>query len=244
MLCGEMYGAPYDLLATYLGVREDRLRGIAARWRAAGYAETGRLGPGPAWCWLTRNGLAATGQGFAATPPSLGLLAHLRAVLAARMALESSDAGQAGTTVVALGAAHPRRDRRPRRHPATSPTPKSPGPRQTTAPTRAQRTQTRSQLHQLTSYTGPATDPELLDALPQLPARLTDLPLAIRIRLYQALGIEAVYKHDTHQITCRALITTSTAQTVAAIIDEAQPSSDSALPPIRGPILTADEMAG
>ncbi len=96
MLCGEMYGAPYDLLATYLGVREDRLRGIAARWRAAGYAETGRLGPGPAWCWLTRNGLAATGQGFAATPPSLGLLAHLRAVLAARMALESSDAGQAG----------------------------------------------------------------------------------------------------------------------------------------------------
>ncbi len=46
MLCGEMYGAPYDLLAAYLDVRADRLRGIAARWRAAGYAETGRLGPG------------------------------------------------------------------------------------------------------------------------------------------------------------------------------------------------------
>ena len=96
MLCGEMYGAPYDLLAAFLGVREDRLRGIAARWRAAGYAETGRLGPGPAWCWLTRTGLAVTGLGFAATPPSLGRLAHLRAVLAARLALESSDAGQAG----------------------------------------------------------------------------------------------------------------------------------------------------
>jgi len=51
MLCGEMYGAPYDLLAAYLEVRPDRLRGIAARWRAAGYAQTGRLGPGPAWCW-------------------------------------------------------------------------------------------------------------------------------------------------------------------------------------------------
>src|ERR1039458_8457589 len=51
MLCGEMYGAPYDLLASYLDVRPDRLRGIAARWRAAGYAETGRLGPGPAWGW-------------------------------------------------------------------------------------------------------------------------------------------------------------------------------------------------
>ena len=47
MLCGEMYGAPYDLLAAYLGVRPDRLRGIVARWRAAGYVETGRLGAGP-----------------------------------------------------------------------------------------------------------------------------------------------------------------------------------------------------
>ena len=48
MLCGEMYGAPYDLLAECLNVQPDRLRGIVARWRAAGYAETGRLGPGPA----------------------------------------------------------------------------------------------------------------------------------------------------------------------------------------------------
>jgi hypothetical protein len=96
MLCGEMYGAPYDLLAEYLNVQPDRLRGIAARWRAAGYAETGRLGPGPAWCWLTRPGLAALGLPFAAGRPSLGRLAHLRAVLAARLALESSPAGQAG----------------------------------------------------------------------------------------------------------------------------------------------------
>ena len=96
MLCGEMYGAPYDLLAAYLDVRADRLRGIAARWRTAGYAETGRLGPGPAWCWLTRTGLDATGLRFAASRPSLGRLAHLRAVLAARLALEASDAGRAG----------------------------------------------------------------------------------------------------------------------------------------------------
>lgn len=33
MLCGEMYGAPYDLLATYLDVRADRLRGIATPCR-------------------------------------------------------------------------------------------------------------------------------------------------------------------------------------------------------------------
>ena len=97
MLCGEMYGAPYDLLADYLQVRPDRLRGIAARWRAAGYAGyagyagTSRLGPGPAWCWLTRSGLR-----FAPGQPALGRLAHIRAVLAARLALEARAAGQAG----------------------------------------------------------------------------------------------------------------------------------------------------
>ena len=96
ILCGEMYGAPYDLLAAGLNVQPDRLGGIAARWRAAGYAETGQLGPGPAWCWLTRPGLAALGLRFAAGRPPPGRLAHLRAVLAARLALESSPAGQMG----------------------------------------------------------------------------------------------------------------------------------------------------
>jgi hypothetical protein len=38
VLCAEMYGAPYDLLAAALEVREDRCRGIVARWRHAGYA--------------------------------------------------------------------------------------------------------------------------------------------------------------------------------------------------------------
>src|SRR5580692_756824 len=60
MLVGDMYGAPYDLLAGFLDVQPARLRGIVARWRRAGYAATGRLGPGPAWCWLTRSGLAVT----------------------------------------------------------------------------------------------------------------------------------------------------------------------------------------
>jgi hypothetical protein len=96
MLCGEMHGAPHDLLAACLNVQPDRLRGIVARWRAAGYAETGPLGPGPAWCWLTRPGLAALGLPFTAGRPPLGRLAHLRAVLAARLALETSPAGQMG----------------------------------------------------------------------------------------------------------------------------------------------------
>ena len=95
ILCGEQYGAPYDLLAACLAVREDRLRAITARWRAAGYAATGRLGPGPAWCWLTRPGLAATGLGFAPGVPALARLAHLRAVLAVRLSLEAGESWQA-----------------------------------------------------------------------------------------------------------------------------------------------------
>lgn len=46
-LCGEQYGAPYDLLAAALDVTVDRLRGIVLRWRHAGYATTGaRRGAG------------------------------------------------------------------------------------------------------------------------------------------------------------------------------------------------------
>jgi hypothetical protein len=50
-LAGGMYAAPNDLLALALNVRQDRLRVIIARWRTAGLAESGRIGPGPGWCW-------------------------------------------------------------------------------------------------------------------------------------------------------------------------------------------------
>ena len=94
--CGEMHGVPYDLLASLLTVRDDRLRAITGRWRKAGYAQTARLGPGPAWCWLTRPGLAAAGLDLPPTPPSLGRLAHLRAVAAVRLSLESGPAWSEG----------------------------------------------------------------------------------------------------------------------------------------------------
>jgi hypothetical protein len=42
ILCGEMYGSPYDLLAEFLGVQPARVRGIVTRWRRAGYTATGR----------------------------------------------------------------------------------------------------------------------------------------------------------------------------------------------------------
>jgi hypothetical protein len=96
VLCGDMYGAPYDLLAAGLGVRDDRLRGIVARWRRAGWAATGRLGPGPAWCWLTRPGLQAAGLRYAPSRPALARLAHIRAVLAIRLSLQAGPAYQEG----------------------------------------------------------------------------------------------------------------------------------------------------
>jgi hypothetical protein len=92
LLVGEHYGAPADLLAQVLRVDPDRLPGITARWRRAGFAATGRLGPGPAWYWLTRDGMTATGLGYPALRPSLGRLAHIRAVLAARLWLTGTPA--------------------------------------------------------------------------------------------------------------------------------------------------------
>ena len=89
LLAGEHYGAPLDLLAAALRVQPERLPAITARWRRAGYAATGRLGPGPGWCWLTRDGMTATGLRFPALRPSLGRLAHIRAVLAARLWLQT-----------------------------------------------------------------------------------------------------------------------------------------------------------
>jgi len=90
LLCGEHYGVPYDLLATALRVPPGQLPAILRRWRRTGYATTGHLGPGPGWCWLSRDGMIATGLGFPAARPALGRLAHIRAVLAARLWLEAS----------------------------------------------------------------------------------------------------------------------------------------------------------
>ena len=96
LLCAEHYGAPYDLLAAALQVPPGRLPAILRRWRRTGYVSTGRLGPGPGWCWLTRDGMAATGLGFTAPRPALGRLAHIRAVLAARLWLETSPGWTSG----------------------------------------------------------------------------------------------------------------------------------------------------
>jgi hypothetical protein len=90
LFTAEMYGVQLDQLAVLLAVSEVRARALAARWREQGYAESARLGPGRPWVWLTRDGLLACGLPYRPSPPALARLAHLRAVTAVRLALEST----------------------------------------------------------------------------------------------------------------------------------------------------------
>jgi hypothetical protein len=94
LFVAEMYGVQLDLLATLLELPAERARRVAARWRRLGYAESGRLGPGLPWVWLTRRGLTACGLRYTAVPPALSRLAHLRAVAVVRLALESASGYQ------------------------------------------------------------------------------------------------------------------------------------------------------
>jgi hypothetical protein len=88
-----MYGVQLDQLAELTG-GERSARAALARWRALGYADTARLGPGPAWVWVTRAGLAACGLRYTPARPALGRLAHIRAVAAVRIALQATAAYQ------------------------------------------------------------------------------------------------------------------------------------------------------
>jgi hypothetical protein len=93
---GEMYGLQLDHLALLLCVTPRRAAAVAARWRAAGTAESAVLSPGPRWVWLTGAGLARCGLPYAAGAPGLSRLAHLRAVTAARLAFMTAPQFAAG----------------------------------------------------------------------------------------------------------------------------------------------------
>ena len=96
VLCAEHYGVPYDLLGPALRTSRPAVKALVYRWRQAGFADTARLGPGPWWCWLTKEGMAATGLKYPIGRPALGRLAHIRAVLAARLWLASGQAWHEG----------------------------------------------------------------------------------------------------------------------------------------------------
>jgi hypothetical protein len=86
----EMYGVQLDQLSWLLALTGRQARILVSRWTSRGLAESGVLSPGPPWVWLTRAGLQACGARYAATPPALPRLAHIRAVTAVRLALEAT----------------------------------------------------------------------------------------------------------------------------------------------------------
>jgi hypothetical protein len=89
IFAADMYGVQLDQLAALTGGTRSA-GAAAARWRDLGYAQTARLGPGPLWLWVTRAGLAACGLAYTPAQPALSRLAHIRAVAAARIALETT----------------------------------------------------------------------------------------------------------------------------------------------------------
>ena len=195
--------APYDLLAAALNTQPARLRGITARWRRAGYAATGRLGPGPAWCWLTPGGMTATGFAYPATRPSLARLAHIRAVLAARLWLSASPAwaeGGPGGTPNAASAP-----------PAPVPF-RPPG----TARRRDLVAQHRHQPVRRTDlgHRGRA-ECATRRTLPRLTPRL-------KARLFQVFDITVLWNKPARQATVTAEITEATMQALDAILDPGQ----------------------
>lgn len=85
----DMYGLQLDQLTALLGLTTRQSGALVARWVSRKLAESGTLSPGPPWVWLTRAGLRAVGGRYPAAAPALPRLAHLRAVTAVRLALES-----------------------------------------------------------------------------------------------------------------------------------------------------------
>jgi hypothetical protein len=85
----DMHGLQLDQLTELLGLTSRQSRALVSRWVGQRLAESGTLSPGPPWVWLTRGGLRAVGARYPASPPALSRLAHLRAVTAVRIALES-----------------------------------------------------------------------------------------------------------------------------------------------------------
>lgn len=92
----EMYGLQIDQLAALLGLTSRPTGTLVRRWVSHGVASTAVLSPGPRWVWLTRAGLRAVGVPYPAAPPALARLAHIRAVAAVRLALESVSSYRAG----------------------------------------------------------------------------------------------------------------------------------------------------
>jgi len=87
---GEQYALRVDQLTMLLDAGERTAQRVVARLRTAGLVEARPLLAGePAWLWLTRPGVRASGRDFGAWTPRLGLLAHVEAVSWVRLYVQS-----------------------------------------------------------------------------------------------------------------------------------------------------------
>jgi hypothetical protein len=80
-LIAEQGAIPFDQLARFLEVEENRGARIAKHLSVRGYADYGRFLHGePPLLWLTHRGCRLSGTDFPYVPPRIGALARIRAV--------------------------------------------------------------------------------------------------------------------------------------------------------------------
>ena len=82
----------------------------------------------------------------------------------------------------------------------------------------AERAAITTQLTRLKASRESAPDTDLLDRLPVVGDLMTHAPDRVYSLLYEAFGIELLYRHDLRQVTIHAAITISTPAALTAII--------------------------
>jgi hypothetical protein len=83
----------------------------------------------------------------------------------------------------------------------------------------AERATTNQQLAALTGQDHDQHDPSLLGELPLLPSgTLGDVPPRLLAQLFQALDLQILYNRREDQITCRAVLTGTTAAQITALL--------------------------
>ena len=83
-----------------------------------------------------------------------------------------------------------------------------------------ERAQADAQLAALAKTTRDTGDPSLLDRLPMLGDLITEAPIRLQRRLYEAFDLQLLYNKHMHQVTIWATITPTTPRTLAAIIND------------------------
>jgi hypothetical protein len=105
-----------------------------------------------------------------------------------------------------------------------------------------QRTQAETELAALTATTPDTPDPTLLDELPYAAAHLAEAPDHIRERLYAALDIQALYRHDKKQVTIWATITDATPHAIRQLLTDPRTDNDTTTPAHPGPFAKFGEL--